>query len=314
MSAKSNVIRIGGREVSALSRALSAVKRTTAAYLELTKPRVTLLVTLTAAAGFYLGSPPGAPPDVHLLWHTCAAVWLLSSGIAALNQYMERAEDGLMLRTARRPLPSGEMAPARALLFGLTLTVIAQIYLAARAGMPAALLGLAVMTGYLLLYTPLKTRTPHSTSVGAIPGALPPLVGWAAARGHLGVEAWALFAIMFLWQFPHFFAIARLHREDYERAGIRMLPVVEPGGRRTAHYVVVTAMLLVLTSLLPSVLGLTGFFYAAGAFALGIAYFTCGVTVSQRRLRSSKFFARRLLYASVLYLPLLFLIMVMDKR
>ena len=314
MSAKSNVIQIGGREVSPLSHALTAVKRTLAAYLELTKPRVTSLITLTAAAGFYLGSPSDAPLDVRLLWHTCAAVWLLSSGIAALNQYMERAGDGLMLRTARRPLPSGELTPGRALLFGWGLTAVAQMYLAACGGMLPATLGLAVMAGYLLLYTPLKTRTPHSTTVGAIPGALPPLVGWAAARGHLGAEAWALFAIMFLWQFPHFFAIARLHHKDYERAGIRMLPVVEPGGRRTARYVVVTAVLLVPASLLPSVLGLTGFVYAAGAFALGIAYCTCGFTVSQPRLRNSKFFARRLLYASVLYLPLLFLLMVMDKR
>jgi protoheme IX farnesyltransferase len=227
---------------------------------------------------------------------------------------MERAVDGLMLRTARRPLPSGELAPSRALLFGLSLTIIAQIYLAACAGMLAALLGLAVMAGYLLLYTPLKTRTPHSTSIGAIPGAIPPLVGWAAARGHLGAEAWALFSIMFLWQFPHFFAIARLHREDYGRAGIRMLPVIEPDGRRTARYVVATALLLVPASLLPSALGLTGPVYAGGAFVLGIAYSTCAVTASQPRLRSSKFYARRLLYASVLYLPLLFLIMVTDKR
>ena len=314
MSAKSNVGRIVSREVSFPSRAHPAVQKTLAAYLELTKPRVTSLITLTAAAGFYLGSPSDAPLNVILLWHTVAAVWLLSSGIAALNQYMERAVDGLMLRTARRPLPSGELAPSRALLFGLSLTIIAQIYLAACAGMLAALLGLAVMAGYLLLYTPLKTRTPHSTSIGAIPGAIPPLVGWAAARGHLGAEAWALFSIMFLWQFPHFFAIARLHREDYGRAGIRMLPVIEPDGRRTARYVVATALLLVPASLLPSALGLTGPVYAGGAFVLGIAYSTCAVTASQPRLRSSKFYARRLLYASVLYLPLLFLIMVTDKR
>jgi protoheme IX farnesyltransferase len=314
MLAKENIIEIDRREGLMLPRVQPAIREKLAAYLALTKPRITLMVTLTAVAGFYLGSPPDTPLDRRLLWHTFAAVWLLSSGIAALNQYLERATDGLMRRTARRPLPAGRLMPAEAIVFGLSLTFIAEVYLAISAGALAALLGLVVIAGYVLLYTPLKTRTPHSTTVGAIPGAMPPLLGWAAARGHLDAGAWVLFAIMFLWQFPHFFAIARLYREDYERAGIRMLPVVEPDGGRTARYVVTTALLLVPVSLLPSVIGLTGFSYTAAAVLLGTAYCTCSITVSQKRMRNSKFHARRLLSASVLYLPLLLLIMVMSKR
>ena len=314
MSAKSNVIEIGSREVLTLPREQPVRRKRLAAYFALTKPRIALLITLTAAAGFYLGSPAGEPLDRRLMWHTNAAVWLLSCGIAALNQYMERATDGLMRRTAWRPLPAGKLTPLHALIFGISLTAIAQLYLAIYAGTPAAVLGIMVIVGYLLLYTPLKTRTPHSTTVGAIPGAIPPLVGWAASRGRLGAEAWVLFAIMFLWQFPHFFAIARLYREDYERAGIRMLPAVESDGRRTARYTVLTALLLVPVSLLPTLVGLTGRFYFAGAFILGVVYCTCSFAASQRRLRNSKFHARRLLVVSVLYLPLLFFMMVMNKQ
>ena len=314
MSSNSDVIEIRSAKVLTLPRAQPAIRKRLTAYFTLTKPRVTLLITLTAAAGFYLGSPSDAPLNMPSLWHTIAAVWLLSSGIAALNQYMERATDGLMRRTAWRPLPASNIVPAQALIFGLSLTIIAQLYLALYAGALAALLGIIVIVGYLLFYTPLKTRTPHSTTIGGIPGAIPPLVGWAAARGRLGAEAWALFAIMFLWQFPHFFAIARLYREDYERAGVRMLPVVEPDGRGTARYTVWTALLLVPVSLLPTLLGLTGHLYFAGALMLGTIYCTCSFTVSQRRLRHSKFHARRLLLVSVLYLPLLLFIMIVNKQ
>ena len=314
MLATGNVIEIRTREEAALFGSKGATKENLVAYFDLTKPRVTLMVTLTSAAGFYLGSPSDQLVNGRLLFHTLAAVWLLASGIACLNQYMERIRDGLMRRTLWRPLPSRRLRPMQALLFGLSLTIVAELYLALCAGALATLLGLAVIVGYLFLYTPLKTRTPHSTTIGAIPGAIPPLIGWAAARGHLGTAAWALFAIMFLWQFPHFFAIARLYREDYERAGIRMLPVVETDGRRTARYIVLAALLLVPVSLLPTLLGLTGPVYLAGALGLGIAYCTCSIMVSQRRLRASKLYARRLMLASVVYLPLLFLIMVVNKR
>jgi protoheme IX farnesyltransferase len=311
MLAKGNIIEISTRKETV---PLAAIKDKLIAYFALTKPRVTLLVTLTSAAGFYLGSPSDEPLNRGLLFHTSVAVWLLASGIACLNQYMERNIDSLMRRTLWRPLPSRRLRPMQALLFGLSLTITAEVYLALAVGTLATLLGLAVIVGYLFLYTPLKTRTPHSTTIGAIPGAIPPLIGWAAARGQLGVEAWALFAIIFLWQFPHFFAIARLYREDYERAGIRMLPVVETDGRRTARYIVCTALLLVPVSLLPTLLGLTGPAYFACALGLGIAYCTCSIIVSQRRLRTSKLYARRLMLASVVYLPLLFFIMVVNKQ
>jgi len=311
MLTKGNIIEIGTLKETV---PLAATKDKLIAYFALTKPRVTLLVTLTSAAGFYLGSPSAEPLNSGLLFHTSVAVWLLASGIACLNQYMERNIDGLMRRTLWRPLPSRRLRPMQALLFGLSLTITAEVYLASSVGTLAALLGLAVIVGYLFLYTPLKTRTPHSTTIGAIPGAIPPLIGWAAARGQLGAEAWALFAIIFLWQFPHFFAIARLYREDYERAGIRMLPVVETDGRRTARYIVWTALLLVPVSLLPTLLGLTGGAYFAGSLGLGLAYCACSIRASQRRLRASKFHARRLMLASVIYLPLLFVIMVLNKR
>lgn len=311
MLAKENIIEIGTRKETV---PWAATKDKLIAYFALTKPRVTLLVTLTMAAGFYLGSPSGEPLNRTVLLQSFVATWLLASGIFCLNQCMERNIDSLMKRTFWRPLPSERVQPIQALLFGLSLTIMAEVYLAWSAGVLAALLGLAVIVGYLFLYTPLKTRTPHSTTIGAIPGAIPPLIGWAAARGQLGAEAWALFAIIFLWQFPHFFAIARLYREDYERAGIRMLPVVETDGRRTARYVVGTALLLVPVSLLPTSLGLTGGFYLVVSLGLGLAYCACSIRASQRRLRASKFHARRLLLASVIYLPLLFFIMVLDKR
>ena len=311
MLAKGNIIEIGTRKETV---PLAATKDKVIAYFALTKPRVTLLVTLTSAAGFYLGSPSDEPLNSGLLFHTSVAVWLLASGIACLNQYMERNIDSLMRRTVWRPLPSRRLRPMQALLFGLSLTITAEVYFALSVGTLAMLLGLAVIVGYLFLYTPLKTRTPHSTTIGAIPGAIPPLIGWAAARGQLGAEAWALFAIIFLWQFPHFFAIARLYREDYERAGIRMLPVIETDGRRTARYIVWTALLLVPVSLLPTLLGLTGGAYFAGSLGLGLAYCACSIRASQRRLRASKFHARRLMLASVIYLPLLFVIMVLNKR
>jgi protoheme IX farnesyltransferase len=314
MLAKGNVTEIGIRDKSGVFGCRAAIREKLVVYFALTKPRVTLMVTLISAAAFYLGSPSDEPLNGSLLFHTLAATWLLGSGIACLNQYLERTRDGLMRRTLWRPLPSRRLRPMQALLFGLSLTIMAELYLALCAGGLATLLGLSVIVGYLFLYTPLKTRTPHSTTIGAIPGAIPPLIGWAAARGRLGAEAWALFAIMFLWQFPHFFAIARLYREDYERAGIRMLPVVETDGRRTARYIVCAALLLVPVSLLPTLLGLTGGVYFAGALGLGIAYCTCSVIMSQRGFRASKLYARRLMLASVVYLPLLFFAMVVNKR
>jgi len=279
-----------------------------AAYVELTKPRITFLIVLTSAAGFCLGSK--GVVDYLLLSHALFGIALLSSGIAALNQYMERHLDARMRRTATRPLPTQKLSPAQALLFGGALTVGAEAYLAAFVNLLTAAGGLAVVGGYLLLYTPLKTRTSLSTVVGAFPGAMPPLMGWTAATGALSLEAWALFAILFMWQFPHFLAIAWMYREDYARAGILMLPVVEPEGRLTAQQIVLWALLLVPVSLFPAALGTTGRVYFFGAFVLGLAFLAASLYAAFANSRQG---ARRLLLASVLYLPLLFGMMVLDK-
>lgn len=278
------------------------------AYVELTKPRITFLIVLTSAAGFALGSPGFL--DYAALGNTMLGIALLSSGIATLNQYMERDLDALMRRTATRPLPSGKLLPWEALAFGAGLTVFAEIYLVTVVNPLVALLGLAVIAGYLFAYTPLKTRTSLSTMVGAFPGAVPPLIGWAAARGSIGIEAWVLFAILFLWQFPHFLAIAWMYREDYGRAGILMLPVVEPDGRVTGQQIVVYTVLLLPVSLLPTVLGISGRAYLYGAIVLGLLFLYSSVRAAFTKSRQE---ARRLLLASVIYLPLLFILMVLDR-
>jgi len=279
-----------------------------AAYAELTKPRITFLIVLTSAAGFALASTGAV--DYSALATAMFGIALLSSGIATLNQYIERDLDALMRRTANRPLPSGKLHPTEALVFGAGLTVGAEVYLALLVNPLTALLGLTVISGYLFAYTPLKTRTSLSTMVGAFPGAVPPLIGWAAARGEIGIEAWVLFAILFLWQFPHFLAIAWMYREDYSRAGILMLPVVEPEGRVTAQQIVVYTVLLLPVSLLPTVLGTSGKIYLAGAIVLGLLFFYSSVRAAISKSRQE---ARRLLLASVIYLPLLFILMVVNR-
>ncbi|HEX5708935.1 MAG TPA: heme o synthase [Pyrinomonadaceae bacterium] len=277
-------------------------------YLELTKPRITFLILLTAAAGFCLGSRAGV--DYLALAHAMVGIGLLSSGVSTLNQFMERDLDRLMRRTQARPLPAGRMAARNAFLFGASLTVGAELYLAVFVNLLTAALGLVVIAGYLFCYTPLKTRTSLSTVVGAIPGAMPPLMGWTAAAGSAGLEAWALFAILFAWQFPHFLAIAWMYREDYARAGIVMLPVVEPDGRRTAQQIVVWTLLLVPVSLFPAMLGTAGAVYLFGALALGLLFIASSVSAA---LSASRQGARRLLLASVLYLPVLFGLMVVNS-
>ena len=278
-----------------------------AAYVELTKPRITFLIVLTSAAGFCLAS---GKVDYIALVTAMTGIALLSSGIATLNQYMERDLDRLMRRTADRPLPSGKLAPWEALCFGVGLTVMAEVYLAALVNPLSALLGLTVIAGYLFAYTPLKTRSTFSTLVGAFPGAVPPLIGWAAARGTVGVEAWVLFAILFLWQFPHFLAIAWMYREDYARAGILMLPVVEPEGRVTAQQIIVYTLMLLPVSLLPTLLGTSGRIYLFGAIVLGLLFLYASVRAAFSKSRQQ---ARQLLLASVIYLPLLFGLMVFNR-
>ena len=279
-----------------------------AAYVELTKPRITFLIVLTSAAGFCLGSRGAV--DYVLFVHAMLGIALLSSGIGTLNQFMERDLDGLMRRTADRPLPSGRLLAFEALWFGVLLTATAEVYLALFVNVLTAILGLTVIAGYLFLYTPLKTRTTLSTVVGAFPGAVPPLIGWTAARGQIDVAAWVLFAILFLWQFPHFLAIAWMYREDYGRASIRMLPVVEPDDRVTGLQIIVYTLMLIPVSLLPTVLGISGRFYLFAALALGLAFLASSIRAA---LSKSNQHARQLLLASVLYLPLLFGVMVLNR-
>jgi len=286
-----------------------SLRERVAAFAELTKPRITFLIVLTAAAGFALGSK-GRTNYLSLL-SAMIGIALLSSGIATLNQYLERDLDGLMRRTAARPLPSGKLLPWEALAFGVSLTIFAEFYLAVLVNPLTALVGLMIIAGYLFGYTPLKTRSSLSTLVGAFPGAAPPLIGWAAARGELSLEAWVLFAILFLWQFPHFLAIAWMYREDYARAGILMLPVVEPNGRITGQQIIVYTLMLLPVSLLPVALGIAGTVYLYGAILLGLLFLYSGIRAALSQSRQE---ARRLLLASVFYLPLLFGLMVGNSR
>jgi protoheme IX farnesyltransferase len=286
-----------------------ALRERVAAYVELTKPRITFLIVLTAAAGFCLAAPAGAFNYLAFI-HGMIGIALLSSGIATLNQYMERKLDARMRRTSMRPLPTGKLSPVQALVFGVGLTLFAESYLAVLVNPLTAALGLTVIGGYLFLYTPLKTRTSLSTAIGAFPGAMPPLMGWVAATGELAIGAWVLFAILFLWQFPHFLAIAWMYREDYARAGIVMLPVVEPEGRVTAQQIVIYTVMLLPVSLIPSVLGISGSVYFIGAVILGLLFLYSSIACARSKSRQQ---ARRLLLASVVYLPLLFVLMVLNR-
>lgn len=294
--------------VADIDRARLSTRDRVSAYWELTKPRITFLIVLTSAAGFGMASRGGI--DYLSLLSALFGIALLSSGIATLNQYAERDLDGLMRRTANRPLPAGKLLPWEALAFGTSLTVLAEIYLLVLVNPLSAVLGLTVIAGYLFGYTPLKTRTSLSTLVGAFPGAVPPLIGWTAARGTLSIEGWVLFAILFLWQFPHFLAIAWMYREDYGRAGILMLPVVEPDGRITAQQIVVYTVMLIPVSLLPTLLGMAGRIYFVGAIVLGLLFLYSSVRAAFSMSRQQ---SRRLLLASVIYLPLLFILMVLNK-
>jgi len=259
-------------------------------------------------AGFYLGWR--GPMNFMLMFHTLAGTLLVASGTATLNQWIERRSDGHMRRTANRPLPSGRLSSAEAMWFGVVLAATGGLYLALAVNILASGLALLTLASYLLLYTPLKRKTPYCTLVGAFPGAMPPLIGWAAARGNLNLEAWILYAILFIWQFPHFLAIAWMYREDYARAGLLMLPADDPQGRRAARQILVTSLALLPISLLPAWLGEMGMIYFFGALGLGLIMLYCGASAAQVR---SNALARRLLMASVFYLPLVFGFMIADK-
>jgi protoheme IX farnesyltransferase len=276
-------------------------------YIELTKPRITWLILMSTAIGYYFGHQ-GAW-HIWPILHTLIGTGLIASGTAALNQWYEREADKKMRRTQARPIPSGRLMPAQAFWFGVALEVSGSLELWLGVNALTSILGIATIVLYLFAYTPLKQKTWWSTTIGAFPGAIPPLIGFAGAANTLTPEAWALFGILFFWQFPHFYAIAWMYREDYARAGIQMLPVVEPDGESTARQILVYSLLLIPISLMPKWLGMTGSLYMVGALVMGLAFLYAGVRVTFDRTRVR---ARRVLLASVLYLPVLYGLMVLD--
>jgi protoheme IX farnesyltransferase len=277
-------------------------------YLALTKPRVVLMVLITTFVGYYLGATDTG--DVWRLVHTLVGTAFAAAGTLTLNQYMEREPDAHMLRTRHRPLPDGRLAPVEALVFGLALVATGLGYLAGLAGWLATGLTATIAVTYLLVYTPLKPVTSLCSLVGAVPGALPPVVGWAAARGEIGFEAWLLFAIMFLWQIPHTLAIGTLYREDYARAGIRVLPVVDHGGTSTGTHSVTNCMALLPVALMPTLVGMAGAVYFGAALLLSIGFLWAAIALKRSGAQAD---ARRLLLASLVYLPALLAVMAFDK-
>lgn len=280
-----------------------------AAYLELTKPRIAFMLVLTSAAGFYLGADKGF--DLILFLNAMLGITLLAFGVATLNQVWERKTDALMERTANRPLPTNKVSVAEALIFGLGLCITAEIYLAVLVNVLTAILGLVVIVGYVLLYTPLKTRTSMSTAIGALPGAMPPLMGFTSSANEITMSAWVLFAILFVWQFPHFLAIAWMYREQYTKAKILMLPVIEPEGKITARQIVIFTILLIPISLAPYFLGTAGVVYLIGASVLGVWFLFESIQTARAKTTEK---ARKLLLVSVLYLPIIFALLVFNHK
>ncbi len=297
---------------SAIQRRRIANFRVLSDYWELTKPEINFLIAITVASGFWLGST-AAP--LHFPWmpflHTLLGTIFVASGAATLNQLIEVQYDAQMRRTARRPLASGRISPAHALWFGVFLSVFGVVYLAISTNALASLLAALTLFSYLFLYTPLKRITPLCTLVGAIPGAAPPLIGWAAARGHLDGAAWALFAIVFLWQFPHFMSIAWMYREDYARAGYLVLPASELKNRIVAWQCLLPALVLFVLGIVPVLRGQPGIVYFAGTLILGGVFLYYSARFALQRSIPA---ARHLLFVSIVYLPALFALLALDKK
>jgi protoheme IX farnesyltransferase len=287
---------------------LTAAPARVSDFVGLTKPRITFLVLVTTAVGYALGVGTSFHPGVFVSLLVGTA--LVSGGASALNQWAERDADARMLRTASRPLPAGRLAPVDALVFGLAISTVGLVLLAGAVNLLTALLALGSLSSYVLAYTPLKRVTSLCTLVGAVPGAIPPMMGWAAARGSLGREAFALFGILFLWQLPHFLSIAWIYRDDYARGGFPMLPVTDPGGASTARQSVAYAAALVPVTLLAGAATAAGETYLWGAVALGALFVGC--TIAFAFARSVKT-ARRVFLASVFYLPAVLALMVLDR-
>ena len=291
-----------------LSEVVVAEKGWVAVYADLIKARLTFLVVLTTLVGFYLGSR--GPVDYLLMLHAVLGTALVASGAAALNQLLEREHDAKMRRTKNRPLPSGRLQPTTVMVFGGVCACAGLLYLALAVNLTTAVIGAISLLSYLFIYTPLKRITWLNTAVGAVPGGLPPLMGWTAARGELSREGWALFAILAFWQLPHFLAIAWMYREEYEKAGFKMLPGIDPEGHRTGRQAVSHTLGLLPVSLFPFLFHVTGTVYLVGALVLGGIFLWCAVQFA-RQLTLAR--ARQLFFMSILYLPLLMIMMVLDK-
>ena len=294
--------------VEAYNPAAVADKSLAAMLADLIKARLTALVLLTTFVGFHLGSTGSV--NWLLMFHTLFGTALVASGAAALNQLLEREFDAKMHRTANRALPSGRLQPSTVTLLGGVASVAGLIYLAVLVNPLTSVLAAVTLVSYLFIYTPLKRVTWTNTLVGAIPGALPPLMGWTAVRNEMGGEGWALFAILAFWQIPHFMAISWLYREDYARAGFKMLPLVDPDGSRTGLQSVIHTVGLLIVSLCPFLLHVDGAFYLVTAVVLGLGYCACAVRFAQQ-LTARR--ARQLFVASIIYLPLLLTAMVLNK-
>jgi protoheme IX farnesyltransferase len=288
--------------------ALSAGYRRFADFLELTKPRVTLMVLVTTFVGYYLGAEQSS--SYARLIATLVGTALASGGTLALNQYMERGSDALMERTRRRPLPDGRILPPDALFFGCVLAVAGILLLALAVNVLSAAVTALITATYLWIYTPLKSRSALCGIIGAVPGALPPVIGWAAARGELDLAARVVVAILFFWQVPHTLAIAYIYREDFSRAGIRFLPIVEPDGLSTGRQIVAHSFALLGVSLLPTLIGIAGSVYFVAALVLGTGFLVSGARLAFKPTAAS---ARRLLYASLIYLPAVLVAMALDR-
>lgn len=276
-------------------------------YLELTKPRLTLLVLASAFLGFFMAGT--GPLNVSLLFNTLAASALLGGGVNALNQYLERGIDARMTRTQNRPIPSGRIPPKRALLFGGLLTITGILHLYASTNLLAGHLGLLTAASYLLVYTPLKQITPWNTLAGAIPGALPCMLGWAARQNALSPEAWSLFLILFFWQLPHFFAIAWVYKEDYDKSGLKMLTLRDADGSRTGKKIILSAIFLFSVTLLPVVVGLSHRIYLAAAVLSGTFFIAASLRIHRQKLAGAKKFVS----FSIYYLLALIIAMAADK-
>jgi protoheme IX farnesyltransferase len=295
--------------VPGASRAMATATRSrTSDFVALTKPRLNLLVVATTAGGYYLGAGPGA--NIVSLTNVTLATALVAGGSAAFNQVMERKVDALMDRTRRRPVAEGRLSPRESVIFASVLSLAGLVWLALATTALASVVALVTLLTYVVVYTPMKQRTSFATVVGAIPGALPPMIGWAAATDTLSRESWVLFAIIFLWQMPHFLAIAWLFKDDYGRAGFPMLPVLEPDGRSTGYQVAAYASALLPVSLVPSLMGLSGLVYFGVALALGLAFLAVSLRFAVSRTRRD---ARVLFFTSIAYLPLVWLAMVLDR-